>query len=44
VVVSDLDRALRYLGSDGQRREDRVVVKPAPGLGAVMAVRSADNG
>jgi hypothetical protein len=44
VVVSDLDRALRYLGSDGQRREDRVVVKPAPGLGAVMAVRSADDG
>ncbi len=44
VVVSDLDAALAYLGAGAERREDRAVVKAAPGLGAIMAVRAEDNG
>jgi len=44
IVVADLDAALKHLGAAGKRHQERVVVKAAPGLGAVMAVGSADNG
>jgi hypothetical protein len=44
IAVSDLDAALARMGSAAKRHEERLVVKPAPGLRVVMAVRSADNG
>lgn len=44
IVVPDLDAALARIGKAAERHEDRAVVKPAPGLRAVMAVRSEDNG
>jgi len=37
--VLDLDRAAGYAGSSAKRREDRMVVPAAPGLGAVIAFR-----
>ncbi len=44
VAVSDLDAAAAVVGPDAERREDRVVVRPAPGLGAVMALRAESDG
>jgi hypothetical protein len=44
VSVSDLDAAAAIVGPDAERREDRVVVRPAPGLGAVMALRAGNDG
>lgn len=44
IVVADLDSAAAHFGTAGERREDRVVVKAGPGLGAVMAARAQDNG
>jgi hypothetical protein len=44
VSVSDVDAAAAILGPDAERREDRVVVGSAPGLGAVMALREASDG
>lgn len=41
--VSDLDAAEALVGDAGTRHGDMVVVKPAPGLSAVMAMRSEGN-
>ncbi len=38
--VADLDAAAKTMGAAAERREDRLVVKAAPGLGAVMGVRT----
>jgi hypothetical protein len=38
--VTNLDVATKTMGSAAERREDRLVVKAAPGLGVVMGVRS----
>lgn len=40
LLVSDLDVAAKVMGAAAERREDRLVVKAAPGLGAVMGVRT----
>ena len=37
--VAAIDRAAGYAGSAAKRHEDRIVVPPAPGLGAVVAFR-----
>ena len=43
IAVSDLNRAGRYASNSAKRHEDRIVVPPAPGLGAVIAFqRGAD--
>lgn len=44
VLVPDLEATVKYLGAGADRHEDRVVMKAAPGLGAIMAVRTKDNG
>ena len=43
IAVADLDAAAAHFGADAERREDRIVVKAAPGLGAVMAARVQEN-
>lgn len=43
VVVADLDVAAKALGAAAERRENQLVVKAAPGLRAVMAVRAEDG-
>ena len=37
VIVEDLDRATGYAGPTATRHEGRIVIPPAPGLGATMA-------
>lgn len=44
LMVSDIDAAQRRFGAAAVRHEERVVVKAAPGFGAIMAARSVDNG
>ena len=43
ISVLDLDRAAGYAGGSARRREERVVVPPAPGLGTVIAFRRERN-
>jgi hypothetical protein len=43
IAVLDLDRAAGYAGGSARRREERVVVPPAPGLGTVIAFRRERN-
>jgi hypothetical protein len=43
VVVADLDRAIGYAGPTASRREGRIVIPPAPGLGATLAFRTEDR-
>ena len=40
VVVADLDRAIGYAGPTASRHEGRIVIPPAPGLGATLAFRT----
>jgi hypothetical protein len=42
--VLELERAAGYAGSRAMRQEDRIVVPATPGVGAVIAFRSARNG
>ncbi len=42
--VLDLDRAAGYAGRAAKRHAEHVVVPPAPGLNAVVAFRSVENG
>ena len=42
--VIELGQALDYAGRNAKRHENRIVVPAAPGLGAVIAFRSASNG
>jgi hypothetical protein len=44
IVVSDMGVAFARLGRDAARHEDRLVVRPGPGLAAVMGVREANDG
>jgi hypothetical protein len=44
IVVADLSVASARLGRDSERREDRLVVKPGPGVGAVMGMREGNDG
>jgi hypothetical protein len=44
LLVTDLERAARHAGAKAERREDRIVVPPSPGLGAAIAFRTAENG
>jgi hypothetical protein len=44
LVVPDIDVAARHLGAAAERREDRLVVRAAPGLAAVIGVRTEDDG
>lgn len=44
IVVSDLDKAAAQFGAGAERRDARLVVKAAPGLGAVMAARVLSDG
>jgi hypothetical protein len=44
VVVADLDRAVGYAGPTAIRHEGRIVIPPAPGLGATLAFRTEDRG
>ena len=44
VVVADLDRAIGYAGPTASRHEGRIVIPPAPGLGATLAFRTEDRG
>lgn len=43
ITVLDLDRAAGYAGAKAKRRDDSIVLPAAPGLGVVMAFRSAAN-
>jgi hypothetical protein len=42
-IASDLDAAARFAGPSAVRRGERLVVPPAPGLGAVLAFEAADG-
>ncbi len=44
VVVADLDRAIGYAGPTASRQDGRIVIPPAPGLGATLAFRTEDRG
>jgi hypothetical protein len=44
ISVLDLDRAAGYAGSSSKRREERVVIPAAPGLGTVIAFRRESDG
>lgn len=44
VVVSDVEAAKRVVGSEAERHGDGAVVKAAPGLGAIMAMKGEDDG
>ena len=41
VVVSDLDQATRFGGADAVRHDERIIVPPMPGQGAVIAFGAA---
>jgi hypothetical protein len=43
LTVRDLNCALTFAGTKAERRDDRVVVPPSPGLGAAMAFRTVDH-
>ncbi len=43
VAVADLDRVLGYAGPTAIRHEGRIVVPPAPGLGAALAFAQAGH-
>jgi hypothetical protein len=42
--VEDLDRAIGYAGPTATRHDGRIVIPPAPGLGATLAFRMRDSG
>ena len=44
IVVSDLEIALGHAGSSARRSDDRIIIPAAPGLGAVLAFRTHENG
>ena len=44
IRVADLDRALGYSGPTALRHDGRIVVPPAPGLGATLAFTSDSDG
>lgn len=44
LTVADVDRAIGYAGPLAMRHADRIVVPPAPGLGAVLAFRAPTDG
>ena len=44
IRVADMERASRFAGSAALRHEGRIVIPPAPGLGAVLAMGAETNG
>jgi hypothetical protein len=44
IAVGDLERAVGYAGPTALRHGEFIVVPPAPGLGAVLAFRAAEDG
>ena len=44
ITVASPERASRFAGSAAIRHEGRIVIPPAPGLGAVLAMGAEENG